>query len=419
MGEGAGPKRTTPGTLASVPGGCKAGGLDRWRAGMRCSYLGRMTTRRDFLKTGAAAGGALLAGLSAGCARAAQPGGAAARAAAPPRPLDILVLGGTGFVGPHQVRHAVSRGHRVTIFTRGRRQAELPASVEYLVGDRDGKLDALVGRRWDAVIDNSATNPAWVRQSAQLLKDAAGQYLYISSTGVYYPYRTTDIDETVQPRLVAEPPDDGSAKYGVAKALSEREAQAAFGDRATVVRPQFIVGPGDTTDRFPYWPVRVARGGDVLAPGRRSDPVQLIDARDLAEWTVLLLEQRRTGVFNAAGPRTTLTMERFLDGVRAGTGSDARYVWVDDYDFLARHEIQGIVPWIMLRGDHLGMTSIDSGRAIAAGLTFRPLETTVRDTLAWWPTVPAERRAAPKFALTPEKEAAVLAEWRARGGAGS
>ena len=376
-----------------------------------------MTTRRDFLKTGAAAGGALLAGFGAGCARASERAAAeGTRAAAPPRPLDILVLGGTGFIGPHQVRHAVARGHKVTIFTRGRRQAELPASVEYLVGDRNGKLDALVGRRWDAVIDNSATNPDWVRQSAQLLKDAAGQYVYVSSTGVYYPYRTTDIDETVQPRLVADPPDDGSAKYGVAKALSEREAQSAFGDRATVVRPQFIVGPGDTTDRFPYWPVRVARGGEVLAPGRRTDPVQLIDARDLAEWMVRLVEQRRTGVFNAAGPRTTLTMERFLEGVLAGTGADARYVWVEDYDFLAQHEVEGIVPWIMLRGDHLGMTSIDSGRAIAAGLTFRPLETTVRDTLAWWPTVPAERREAPKFALTPEKEAEVLAAWQARSG---
>lgn len=378
-----------------------------------------MTTRRDFLKTGAAAGGALLAGLGAGCARPSERAAAeGARAAAPPRPLDILVLGGTGFIGPHQVRHAVARGHKVTIFTRGRRQAELPESVEYLVGDRNGKLDALVGRRWDAVIDNSATNPDWVRQSAQLLKVAAGQYVYVSSTGVYYPYRTTDIDETVQPRLVADPPDDGSAKYGVAKALSEREAQSAFGDRATVVRPQFIVGPGDTTDRFPYWPVRVARGGEVLAPGRRTDPVQLIDARDLAEWMVRLVEQRRTGVFNAAGPRTTLTMERFLEGVRAGTGADPRYVWVEDYDFLAQHEVEGIVPWIMLRGDHLGMTSIDSGRAIAAGLTFRPLETTVRDTLAWWPTVPAERRQAPNFALTPEKEAEVLTAWRARAPAG-
>jgi 2'-hydroxyisoflavone reductase len=157
-----------------------------------------MTTRRDFLKTGAAAGGALLAGLGAGCARASERAAAeGTRAAAPPRPLDILVLGGTGFIGPHQVRHAVARGHKVTIFTRGRRQAELPAAVEYLVGDRNGKLDALVGRRWDAVIDNSATNPDWVRQSAQLLKDAAGQYVYVSSTGVYYPYRTTDIDETV------------------------------------------------------------------------------------------------------------------------------------------------------------------------------------------------------------------------------
>ena len=377
-----------------------------------------MATRRDFLKTGAAAGGALLAGLAAGCARPAGRASAQTTGAAARRPLDILVLGGTGFIGPHQVRHAVARGHRVTIFTRGRRQAELPASVEYLVGDRNGKLDALRGRRWDAVIDNSATNPEWVRQSTQLLKDTAGQYLYISSTGVYYPYRTTNIDETTQPRLVVDPPEDGSAKYGVAKALSEREVQAAFGDRATVVRPHFIVGPGDTTDRFPYWPVRVAQGGEVLAPGRRSDPVQLIDVRDLSEFIVRLLEDRRGGVFNAAGPRETLTMERFLAAVKAGTGSDARFTWVDDYDFLEKHGLMGAVPWILLKGDHLGFTTVRFDRALAAGLAFRPLETTVRDTLAWWPSVPAERRAKPQFVLTAEKEAEILAAWRARGTSG-
>ena len=365
----------------------------------------RMPTRRDFLKSGAVA-----AFLAACHSRAPGREPAPAR-----RPLDILILGGTGFIGPYQVRYAVARGHKVSIFTRGRRQADLPASVEHLEGDRDGKLGALAGRRWDAVIDNSATNPDWVRQSAGLLKDSVRQYLYVSSTGVYYPYRTTNIDETTPVKTEAEPNANGSATYGVAKAQSEREAQAAFGDRATVVRPQFIVGPGDTTDRFPYWPVRVARGGEVLAPGRRSDPVQLIDVRDLTEWMVRLLEDGRGGVFNAAGPRETLTMERFLDAVRAGTNSNARYTWVDDYDFLAEHRVGGAVPWIMLRGDSLGMTTIRFDRALATGLTFRPLVDTVRDTLAWWQTVPPERRASPRFVLTPEREAEVLAAWHARG----
>src|SRR5688500_5078399 len=230
------------------------------------------TSRRTFLKTSALAGGALSLGLSPAALRAEEmttdPEGSAPGSAR--APLRILVLGGTGFIGPHQVRYAVSRGHHVTIFTRGRRQAELPKSVEYLVGDRNGQLDALKGKKWDAVIDNSATNPDWVRQSAQLLKDSASRYMYVSSTGVFFPYRTTDIDETVQPRTADDPPAE-TKSYGVQKTLSEREAQNAFGDRAIIVRPHFIVGPDDTTDRFPYWPVRIARGGEILAPGRPTE----------------------------------------------------------------------------------------------------------------------------------------------------
>jgi 2'-hydroxyisoflavone reductase len=382
-----------------------------------------MPTRRDFLKTGAAAGGALLAGLSsgltlAGCAsgKSGSTQSAGGAAGPPPKPLRILVLGGTGFIGPYQVRYAVARGHQVTIFTRGRRQPELPAAVEHLEGDRNGKLDALKGRRWDAVIDNSATNPDWVRQSAQLLKDAADRYMYVSSTGVYYPYRTAPIDETVAPLLELIDPNDGSAKFGVAKAKSEREAQLAFGDRAVVVRPHYIVGPGDTTDRFPYWPVRVAAGGEVMVPGRRTDPVQFIDARDLAEWMVRLVEQRRSGIYNAAGPRETLTMERFVNAVRDATNSSARFTWVDDYDFLEKQQVMDATPWVILKGDLLGMTSIKFDRALATGLTFRPLADTVRDTLAWWQTVPEARRAKPHWEIPPEKEAAVLAAWKARVG---
>ncbi|HET7458659.1 MAG TPA: NAD-dependent epimerase/dehydratase family protein [Gemmatimonadaceae bacterium] len=379
-----------------------------------------MPTRREFLKTGAAASGALLAGLSsagvlASCATRSAGGGAAA--AATPKPLRILVLGGTGFIGPYQVRYAAARGHQITIFTRGRRQADLPASVEHLEGDRNGKLDALKGRRWDAVIDNSATNPDWVRQSATLLKDAADRYMYVSSTGVYYPYRTAPIDETVAPLLELTDPNDGSAKFGVAKAKSEREAQLAFGDRAIVVRPHYIVGPGDTTDRFPYWPQRIAAGGEVLVPGRKSDPVQFIDARDLAEWMVRLLEQRRSGVYNAAGPRETLTMEGFVNGVRDAVGAPGtRFTWVDDYDFLEKQQLMDATPWVILKGDLLGMTSIKFDRALATGLTFRPMADTVRDTLAWWRTVPEARRAKPRFEIQPEKEAAVLAAWKTRVG---
>jgi 2'-hydroxyisoflavone reductase len=369
-----------------------------------------MTTRRDFLKTSAAATGAIIAGMTPGCARPAiEPAAAPVRGPS----LDILVLGGTGFIGPHLVRYAVGRGHRVTIFTRGRRDAELPASVVRLVGDRNGQLGALEGKRWDAVIDDSATNPDWVKQSTDLLKDAVGQYMFTSSTGVYYPYLTRGLDETVAPRLADDPP-EATMSFGVLKANCERVTQLAFSDRAIIVRPTYIIGPGDTSDRFPYWPQRLARGGEVLAPGKRDDPVQFVDVRDLAEWMVRLLEDKRSGVYNAAGPKNPMTMPQFLEAARAGVDAEVRYTWVDDYDFLAQHRIMSAIPWAMLRGNDYGMMSIRNGRAVASGLTFRPIATTVRDTLAWWPTVPEARRAAPRFTITPEREAAALAAWHAR-----
>ena len=366
-----------------------------------------MTSRRNFLKT--TAGGALVAGISPALARAAAVIG--------PRvaPLDILVLGGTGFIGPHLVRHAVSRGHHITIFTRGRHDADLPDNVARLIGDRNGQLDALKGKRWDAVIDDSATNPAWVTMSTELLKDATGAYLFTSSTGVYYPYLKRGLDESAPVRYDADDPKDGSASFGVAKAQCERQTIKTFGDRAIVVRPTYIVGPGDTSDRFPYWPVRLARGGEVLAPGHRDDPVQFIDVRDLAEFMVRLLEDKRSGIYNVVGPRTPMTAPAFYEAARAALDAKATFVYVDDYDFLAEHKIDEAIPWAMLKGNDYGMMSVKNDRAIGAGLSFRPLATTVRDTLAWWPTVPEARRTKPHFTIAPEGEAKALADWRARG----
>ena len=216
-----------------------------------------MTARREFLKATAAAGGAAFL---------ANAGPLPLLGFEPQKPLDLLILGGTGFIGPHLVRLAVERGHRVTTFTRGRRQAELPDGVTRLIGDRNGQLQALEGGRWDAVIDDSATNPDWVRASTQLLKDSAGAYLFTSSTGAHYPYLKRGLRETDPVRLEITDPKDGSESYGVRKAQCERITLDTFGSRGLVIRPGYIVGPGDTTDRFPYWPVRLAQGGAKLTP---------------------------------------------------------------------------------------------------------------------------------------------------------
>lgn len=345
----------------------------------------------------------------------------AAVSALPARRLDassvrgksILILGGTGFIGPHLVRRAVERGHTVTIFTRGRREADLPASVERLVGDRNGKLEALEGRRWDAVIDDSATNPDWVRQSTALLAPNVGRYLFTSSTGVYYPYLTLGLTEADPVHTDARDPADGSESFGTRKAQCEALVLAAFGARGTVVRPTYIVGPGDLTDRFTYWPVRLHQGGDVLAPGRPDDRVQFIDVRDLAAFMLTLVERSESGIFNAIGPRQPMSIKSFLDQAMAAIRSSARLTWVNDYDLLAKNNIDGMVPWILTRGNDLGHTAIVTTRAFKAGLTHRAMAETVRDTLAWFTALPAARQAEAKWVLTPDKERELLSAWRA------
>lgn len=224
-------------------------------------------------------------------------------------PRTLLVLGGTGFIGPHLVRLAVARGHTVSIFTRGRRHADLPAVVERLIGDRNGQLDALAGRRWDAVIDDSATNPDWVRQSTTRLA-TSGRYLFTSSTGVYYPYLRHGLTEADPVHTDPKDPKDGSERYGTNKATCEAIVERVFASRGVVVRPTYIVGPGDPTDRFTYWPVRLAEGGTVLAPGRKSDAVQFIDVRDLVAFMLTLVEDNASGLFNVIGPATPMTIDR-------------------------------------------------------------------------------------------------------------
>jgi 2'-hydroxyisoflavone reductase len=342
------------------------------------------------------------------------------------RSLRILILGGTGFTGPHQVRYAVERGHQVTVFNRGRRPGTLPAGVEELVGDRStGELDALRGREWDAVIDNPTTLPFWVRDVADLLEGRTGQYVFISTVSVYDVRGLRALDETspvfryeegdpmaVTPEAYQEA---GARLYGPMKAESEREALRRFGDRATIIRPGLIVGPGDQTDRFTWWPVRIARGGEVLAPGDGSDPVQIIDARDLAEWTVRAVEERATGVFNAVGPRSPLSMAEQLYGIRGALSGDldVRFTWVPA-DFLQREGVRAWSEMTTWFGPDAATARTSNVLAVGAGLTFRPLARTTLDTLAWFRELPAERQGAMLAGIDPEKERRVLEAWRGR-----
>ncbi len=383
------------------------------------------TSRRDFLKSSLAAGGTLALGGGA------APAGASPLLSNPMKPpmasnpasrsLRVLILGGTGFLGPHQVHQALERGHRVTIFTRGRTEPTIFVEdfrrVEHLLGDRENDLTALEGREWDVVLDNSTRKWEWARDSAGLLKDSVGHYLFVSSTGVYYPYLTTNVDETVRPRTVDESGgEDGSAAYGVMKTRGEMAVQEVFGDRAVIARPQHFTGPGEQADRHNFWVERMERGGEVLAMGRTSDPVMLMDVRDLVDFSFHLLESGTGGVFNIAGPASTMTQEAFLHGLRFCTGAPVEFTWVDDYEFLKEHGLYFVTPWILLEGPNLGYTSVNIDKALAHGLTHRSLADTHLAYREWWLSdqVPAERKANLRFPLTPERESEILAAWKDR-----
>ena len=381
---------------------------------------GSGTSRRSFLKVVAAGGGAIGAGLvpetlaSSTVARE-----QAATTPSQERALRILILGGTSFIGPHQVRYALDRGHSITLFNRGRTNTDLFPEVERLVGDRNGDLDALRGRTWDVVIDNSASNPEWVRLTADLLKDSVDRYFYVSSRSAYSD--TSRIPMTADaPTFTYESagvePGAEQLPYGLRKALSEREAQRAFPGRATVFRPGLIIGPRDETDRFTYWPVRIHRGGEVLAPGDPSDPVQIIDARDLSEWMIRMAEDGHTGVFNGVGPATPRPMAQLLYGIRAVTTAETTFTWVPA-DFL--FEI-GIRPyshmpvWMPPLEGREGFARFDLSPEVAHGLTFRPLAVTTRDTLDYHFSRPPERQAELRAGISAEREAEVLAAWHSR-----
>ncbi|HWE80491.1 MAG TPA: NAD-dependent epimerase/dehydratase family protein [Gaiellaceae bacterium] len=294
--------------------------------------------------------------------------------------MRLLVLGGTAFIGRRLVEAALEGSHEVTIFTRGRTNPDLFPGVEHLVGDREADLSPLEGRSFDVAIDTCGYVPRVVRASATLLAGAVERYVFISSISVYAESAVLTESTPVQEAPEPESEDIGS-HYGPLKALCENEVTAAFPARALVIRPGLVVGRDDYTGRFSYWPRRVAEGGEVLAPGSPGTRIWLIDARDLAEWTIRLVEDRTTGVFNATGPVEPLTLGALLDECKAISRSDARFVWAPD-DFLLGH---GVAPYIELPlwvpGLDGGYPEVDVSRAVAAGLTFRPIGDTIRDVL--------------------------------------
>ncbi len=327
--------------------------------------------------------------------------------------MNILVIGGTRFVGRHFVTAALASGHVITLFNRGQSDDSLFPEVEHLHGDRDGDLGALAGRRWDAVVDTCGYVPRVVRQSAELLKDSVDRYLFISTISVYdnpaepgadenAPLQTLE-DETVE-EITGE-------TYGGLKVLCEQVVQQLYGkseaDRALIVRPGMIVGPNDPTDRYTYWDVRLGQGGDVLVPGAADRPVQMIDVRDLGAWLVHLLENDVSGTFNATGPERPLTWAQWQDAMRSASAGAATLTWVTD-EFLQQHEVTGADLPFWVPAEYANLFAVSVERAVAAGLTFRPAVETARDTLAWKGSDEL------KVGLKPEREAELLKAWHAQ-----
>jgi 2'-hydroxyisoflavone reductase len=363
-----------------------------------------MTTRRDVLQLGAlmAAGNAL-----SPVAR--------ARAGARAKPGTLLILGGTGFIGPHLTQEAQRLGWKVTHFNRGKHAAGGVPGVETLLGDRNGQLDALRGHKWDVMIDDTGFVPKFVRMSAGLLAPSVGYCLFISSISVYASFAAPN-DESSPTGKLTDPQVEKvtDTTYGPMKALCEQYSLEAFKGRCSVVRPGYIVGPLDPSDRFTYWPVRVSRGGEMLAPGTPRDPVQVIDVRDLTAFMMKLVESRTTGVFNADSPPRAFTMGELIDASqRAAPAAGTTVTWVPE-DFLAAHwkaEDLDLPPWSPIKGDSAGASLTAVDRAKKAGLRCRPLADTVRDTLAWFQSLPAERQAKLHAVVDRQKETDTLRAW--------
>jgi len=342
--------------------------------------------------------------------------------------MKLLILGGTRFVGLHLVTACLAGNHEVTLFNRGKHQTAASTDVETISGNRYSDLARLQGRYWDAVIDTSGYLPKIVRASAEILADSVNRYVFMSSVSAYADYSVVGIDETeplatLTPEQLREAHDidvSGQASavnygklYGGLKALCEKAAEEVLPDRVLIIRPGLIVGPHDYTDRFTYWVARVARGGEVLAPGRPKCAVQFIAARDLAEWTVRMIEREASGVYNANGLPNKLTMGEVLDECQRVSGSDTSFTWASE-DFLRQENVAGwseMPLWMPEEGapQLRGFMFINTDKAVRAGLTFRPLRETVSHTLAWYNA--QHQHAELKAGLSPEKEAMLLRQW--------
>lgn len=366
-----------------------------------------MKTRREFVRD---AGLAATAAMTAGTAVF----GTKALAEGTTPKKTLLILGGTRFLGPEIVEAAKASGWTITLFNRGKTNPGLFPDLEKLQGDRNGDLKSLAGRTFDAVIDTSGYFPRQVRDSAGLLgKQGAKQYVFVSSISVYASLGKPGVDETAPVAVLKDPAVEKVTEetYGGLKALCEAAAEAAMPGRTTNVRPGLIVGPNDGTDRFTYWPVRVAKGGEVLAPNTPADPVEVIDVRDLAAWIVKTIDTKTFGVFNATS--APIRVGDMLDACKAASGSDARFTWVSAA-FLKEQKVEewsDLPVWTSPEGSDAGGGLVKNARAVAAGLTFRPLKTTAKDTLDWWKKQPKERTAKLKSGLGEEREKAVLAAW--------
>lgn len=366
-----------------------------------------MTNRRQFLQY--AAGAAGMIGLYAAGARAGEP-----EVEASDRPMNILFLGGTGFIGPHQIEYALARGHQVTMFNRGNRAGLFGGRVEEIVGNRDPKIDdglkLLEGSRtWDVIVDNSGYLPRHVRESVKLLGRRCDRYLYVSSVAVYDFEAGNAFDEDGP--LAAAPPDDvediTAATYGPLKAECDRIVRTELGEKATIVRPSYIIGPGDRSDRFTYWVDRIHRGGDVIGPANSGFSVQFVDARDLCPWIIRLVEDGTAGTFNAtAAPWTRAGM---LWGIRGTASAAVEFHWPS-----AELATELELPAPMLEwGDR--PNSFANDRSLGAGIAYRPLGDSATATLQWWRDQPEERRANPRGWPTEEQSRAALERIRGQG----